>query len=323
MQSSERPRQPGPVEGDVPPRPIVASDGLSSGYPSLFFDAGRRFALGWQDWPDDEGGPGFALVRRTPLGGLKVQERFSFDDEGWAQAWRKLVRVDGDCAERTLVALAERRALRRREERQSEERRLLDSETITRLLQATFLGGYSQGSELAAGDKCSLRFMRDQLAVFSIASQLQLVSMDYRNIEDIEIGGPGVIKKGGGFTGGSISGPTGVLGAVETRAMAAVLNALTTRTKIKTVLRLQAVNAELFFLNTEVEPSDLRIQLSYVLGSIRQIRAAAENRSRDTPAVTESAAQELGKLAALLDSGLLTREEFDALKAQIIARLQG
>ena len=46
----------------------------------------------------------------------------------------------------------------------------------------------------------------------------------------MEIGGSGMVRSGGGFTGGGF----GLGGAVEGMAIAAVLNAMTTRTSIKT-----------------------------------------------------------------------------------------
>ena len=42
----------------------------------------------------------------------------------------------------------------------------------------------------------------------------------------LEIGGPGLVKTGGGFVGGGF----GARGAIEGMAIAAVLNGLTTRT---------------------------------------------------------------------------------------------
>ncbi len=62
------------------------------------------------------------------------------------------------------------------------------------------------------------------------------MQIPYRDVEVVDIGGPGLVKSGGGFTGGG----HGVTGAMDGMAIAAVLNALTTQTKIKTVVRLQA-----------------------------------------------------------------------------------
>jgi hypothetical protein len=103
-------------------------------------------------------------------------------------------------------------------------------------------------------------------------------------------------------------------------AIAGALNALTTRTTTTTVLRVQARAAELFLLNNAVAPDQLRIELSPALVILREARASRPSatpgsQGPDAPSV----ATELVKLASLMESGLLTREEFDVLKARLIA----
>jgi putative oligomerization/nucleic acid binding protein len=118
---------------------------------------------------------------------------------------------------------------------------------------------------------------------------------------------------GGGF---------GAAGAAEGMAIAAMLNSLTTRVKIKTVLRIEAAHAELFFLNTQVEPEALRIRLSPALGAIRQAKSAASEASsgEDRPQ-HKSAAERLAEVTRLHDAGLLTDEEYQAKRAEIISQL--
>ena len=99
-------------------------------------------------------------------------------------------------------------------------------------------------------------------------------------------------------------------------AIAAVLNAMTTRTSVKTVVRIQATGCELFLLHTRLTPEQLRIQMSPPLAAIRSARAAtAQDGAR---AGSPSPVEELGKLAGMLEKGLLTREEFDLMKARIL-----
>jgi hypothetical protein len=136
-----------------------------------------------------------------------------------------------------------------------------------------------------------------------------LTEVAYGEIEDIEIGGPGLVKSGGGFIGGGF----GVVGALEGMALAAVLNALTTKTRIATIIRVQAAACELFLLWTQAPSEQLRIELSQPLGAIRLPRAAAPS-----PASPASVVAELSKAAELLQAGLLTREEFDHLKARLL-----
>jgi hypothetical protein len=98
-------------------------------------------------------------------------------------------------------------------------------------------------------------------------------------------------------------------------AIAAVLNVLTTRTAVTTVIRVQAPAAELFVLYTRQPPDQLRMGLSQPLGAIRAARTIAAR-----PAVPVSPVEELARLAAMLESRLLTREEFDLLKARLLSQ---
>lgn len=132
------------------------------------------------------------------------------------------------------------------------------------------------------------------------------------------MGGPGLTKTGGGFIGGGF----GVVGAAEGMAIAGVLNALTTCVKIKTVLRIEAAQPELYFVNTQVEPEALRIGLSRALGAIRQAKSAATNADggEDRP-YQKSAAERLVEVTRLHDDGLLTDEEYQAKRTEIISQL--
>jgi Short C-terminal domain len=143
-----------------------------------------------------------------------------------------------------------------------------------------------------------------------------LTEVPYRQVEDVEIGGPGLVKTGGGFVGGGF----GVSGAVEGMAIAAVLNTLTTRTSIKTIMRIQGTNCELFLLHTRLTPEQLRIAMSRPLAAIRSARAtqATGRTQHDAPVATPSPVQELTKLADMLEKGLLTREEFNLMKAKLL-----
>ncbi len=72
-------------------------------------------------------------------------------------------------------------------------------------------------------------------------------------------------------------------------------------------------------LHSVIEPEALRIELSRGLGAIREARASQTRNNAQDARGLRSLADELGKLASMLDSGLLTRDEFDHLKATIIA----
>jgi hypothetical protein len=176
------------------------------------------------------------------------------------------------------------------------------------------LGGYVTKADLLAGERYDVRFMEDRLVVCRCRLAEVLAEVAFTDVDDVEIGGPGLVKSGGGFIGGGF----GVTGAVEGMAVAAVLNALTTRTSIKTVVRVQAADCELFFLHTQATPEQTRIDLSLPLGAIRSAQASARAHKHRESLRPASPVEDLARLASMLESGLLTRDEFDHLKARLL-----
>ena len=85
-------------------------------------------------------------------------------------------------------------------------------------------------SAITPGERYDVRFLEDRLVVFACRRADVLAEVPYGQVEHVEIGGPGLVRRGGGFVGGGF----GARGAIEGMAIAAVLNALTTRTSIKT-----------------------------------------------------------------------------------------
>jgi hypothetical protein len=253
------------------------------------------------------------IVRRTAfLDSLKVVETFPLTEDGWARAWQSLARQNPDAIPRILAKLEAREAAGARSQAASE----LAARTFITLHEVAYLGGYIPEPVITAGERYDVRFLENQLAVFACRRADALAEVPYGQVEHVEIGGPGLVKSGGGFVGGGF----GTTGAIEGMAIAAVLNALTTRTSIKTVVRIQGTDCELFFLHTRVTPEQLRIEMSRPLGAIRSARAAAGETRQEARAVSPSPAEELSKLAELLEKGLLTREEFDLMKAKLLGR---
>ena len=90
-------------------------------------------------------------------------------------------------------------------------------------------------------------------------------------------------------------------------------------TKIQTIVRIQAACSELHFLCTTITPDLLRIQLSRPLGAVRDAQASKPPIDAGQAGQVGAVTGELSRLASLLEAGLLTREEFDRLKAQLMA----
>ena|ERR1022692_296256 len=292
----------------APAMPAITPGTMYRGAPYLLVRSGQRYSIGWHD--ARKAGPCFVLARIGVMDGVKVLDRFPLTEDGWARAWAGLVKLDVGAAK----ALQEMFTATAADERARAGLPQLEAATVSYLPQLTFLGGYARDGDLDPGKPYDLRFLDNRLAVFRFRQVDVLAETPYSDVETVEVGGPGLVKSGGGFMGGGL----GMTGAAEGMAAAAVLNAITTRTSIKTIVRIQAANCELFFLHTKLAPEQLRIALSCPLGAIRSAQAATK------PAIQESHShiypiEELSKLASMLDNGLLTRDEFDRLKAKILA----
>jgi hypothetical protein len=138
------------------------------------------------------------------------------------------------------------------------------------------------------------------------------VQVPYVDVEAIEIGGPGATKTGGGFLGGGF----GIDGAAEGMLIASALNMLTTRAKVDTVICLRTSSAELFVHHGTETPDALRMRLSQVFNILRA-RAAPLPKSQGPD--QDHVVERLAKLADLLDRGVLTQDEFAALKSKLLS----
>jgi hypothetical protein len=180
-------------------------------------------------------------------------------------------------------------------------------ETHAVLEGCTLLGGYGYGSSLQPGAEYCLCFTQEGVRVNTSSGLGALFRRTYSETVAVEFSGPGKVRTGGGFFGGGF----GLQGAAEGMIVASVLNALTTRTKIHTVIRYTAVDAEAFFFYSKATPGDLRIKLSEVLSKIR--RPVQQEQGTGTSTVSE-----LERLVTLHREGALTDEEFGALKKKLI-----
>jgi hypothetical protein len=194
--------------------------------------------------------------------------------------------------------------------------RELDAETLAAVREAVFLGGYCPDAGLTARSSYDVRFLRDRIVVLSAERLAQQMALAYADVTSIEIGGPGLVTSGGGFIGGGL----GPAGAAEGIAIAAVLNALTRRTRITNIIQIQAADTELFFLETKTPPQDLRIRLSPGLVALGKAHAAAQPPAPDDGArTTRTIIDELERLSRLHEKGLLTAEEFAQMKTRLIS----
>ena len=298
--------EPGPpAQHGVPPAPLVSPDELWEGTPYVLYDGGR-YTIGWQRRPEKKGGPGFVTVRRTALDGRKVVECYPMTDKGWSLAWRDLVRLDPSAAEPVLAVLARRIE----QQRVLAARRELDARSLASVSKAIFIGGYLAGADFTAGQPYELRFLEESLSVFAEGGVEALADFGYAAVEAVEVVGPGRVDRWSIGQQALITGAFGLAGALAAYAGA----------RIKTFVRVQTADGELFFLHTTLPPDELRVLLSRGISAVREARAsiAGAGDTARQPAA-RSLVDELSRLADLLDRELLTREEFDQLKDRLIA----
>lgn len=227
-------------------------------------------------------------------GGLweKTLLKFPMTAEGWATAWQTLLTEYPGLAAEVSVEYGKQYG------------KQYGSYVV--LKDCTLLGGYGWDDGFAPGAECRLSFTAEGLWVHAISSGrfAFVFHSPYEDALALEFSGPGHVTTGGRFFGGGF----GVAGAAEGMIVASILNTLTSRTDIKTVIRYQAADLEAFFFYSGATPEDLRVQMSKVLGLIKP--------PNTRPAT--SVVSELEKLVELHNSGALSDDEFAALKKKIV-----
>lgn len=303
---------------DMPPMPAVKRP-LVTYLDPVAHDEKSHSGIGYRCWPAKKGGPAFAVYRRSSWDNYKIVSKlYPPTEEGWAEAWREYAAINPEGAERVRRVLAPRRK---------------SVNILAFLGSVTFLGGYTPKADLVEHSSYDLKFMNNRLAILFPGRANPEGELDYGDFIDMQVTGPGLIKsvnslvgpieKMANFAVGAMQpGVNANLLAAENGAISAALNTVTARTKIKTVLFMQTADSELFFLCTRIEPDGLRIHLSPAFGRIREVLCTAAIPGQDdVDPKNQSVISELDKAAALLDRGLITREEFDQLKARLITGL--
>ena len=305
-----------PQGAEAPAMPYIETGGPIRLVPHPLVE-GLNPNIGWLVWPRAKGGPSFVIIRRTAFRTLKVVQSFPLTENGWVRAWQSFSAQNPAGIPPALAALKARETyMAKLSPPASGEMRQSYGRPLVTLQNVAFLGGYLPGAAIVAGGRYDVPFLEDRLLVAPWRQYDVLAEVPYSEVEDVEIGGPGIVRTGGGFVGGGF----GATGAAEGMAIAAVLNGLTTRTSIRTVVRIQAKRCELFLLDTNVTPERLRIGLSYPLGAIRAAHASEATGGLQQPASAGaiSPVDELSKLADMLEKGLLTREEFNLMRAKLM-----
>jgi hypothetical protein len=274
----------------------------------------------------EEGGASF-FVYREGWGGSRKSEFYPATKEGWASAWSKFSSLyPGAAAEYVKKIASAEKAY------QDDKIRIkLQQETVVCIERAVFLGGYSSFDGLKREYSYDLRFLGDRLGVVISGGVEPLGELPYSGFAAFDIGGPGLVASVSGVVapvqsilnaaiGIAQPGVNSSIKNVETAAINAVVKRVGTRTKIKTVLYMQTRDSELFFLSTEVEPDQLRIDLSPALGRLREALKSADSLEQNGSSVeVPSVITQLKDAADLVDRGFMTREEFNQLKSRLLS----
>lgn len=197
---------------------------------------------------------------------------------------------------------------------QSRALRLLPDERL--VPRCLFLGGANVG--VAAKTEVDLIFGPADISLHRSPAQQggqPLARLPFAPQFSVELSGPGRFTTGGGFAGGGF----GLVGAAEGMAIAGLLNALTTRTKVITVIAVLGAEYEGFFLCQEHAPDELRRYLAPVFLRARQLgqsQPATETGAPSTAAPDLVATLE--RLTRLHRDGALNDTEFQRAKAQAL-----
>jgi hypothetical protein len=319
----EAPRAGAGQLASVPSVPSVPSHQLHRGTPFLLLD-GPRHSIGWTDLRKT--GPGFVVTARRPVGTIKVVQRFPLSEQGWADAWQLLSRLDASAAVAVEARLAELEARRRTAEALA----ALTARSLCYMRSVTFDGGSDSGP-LVKGHHYDLRFQDDRILVCTPNSAHALVELPYADVEDLEvsraasqtasvmlawISGLGLLGALLGFL--VLRLPGLLIGAVVLGLVGGLIAAATS--KNETIVRVRGRAAEFQFLDQFKGADEVRRALSEPLMAIRKTNVAPTERPNEPGGPTpDSVADQLSKLSSLLHQGLITRDEFEHLKAKVIA----
>ncbi|MGK3203062.1 SHOCT domain-containing protein [Amycolatopsis sp. MEPSY49] len=320
-----------PTDVRVPPYPAVALSELA--HFLSYRDPGGKYFVFFRDRPPRKGGPALVVARRSATGFDKVvSDFFPPTAQGWADVWKTLADLDPGEFERCRKAVGRNEVGYRNRTDDHELRRELERETRLLLTPTVFLGGdYAKCGNLRAKSSYDVRFTDDSLKVLGVGSRQVAGILPYEDFTNIQISGPGETQSTNPFvdSAGKIIGSAlkatqagisdNFSGAVD-GLVSAVLKAAGTRTTIKTILAVRTTESELFFLYTVTEPGQLRIELSPVLGRIREVLASAAGTGEVKPRPdAASIIEQLDKASNLLDRGLIDRADFDRLKARLFS----
>ncbi len=238
---------------------------------------GRSFGLWWC-----YGAIGFLVA---------LPHSISLDTNAIAISKRK---ENSENAEQRRKQEAERVELRRKLQQD------ITAKTGGKCLPVIAIGG--NGWEFLTNKKLSAGLNAEGLYLWDMEA-LKSYTVPSKTITEIDVGGPGTVRSGGGAMGGGF----GLDGFLVGAAAATVLNILTSHKTTKTLVHVKSEKSEIFLLISTMEPDETRIYLSPLFVSLKP-----KSKSGAT-----GIAEEIEKLAKLLADGHITNEEYSNLKSRL------
>jgi hypothetical protein len=276
------------TDPSVPEAPDPVLGEIWSGAPHVVLD-GERYAIGWQRFPAEKGGPAYVTVRRGVLGGRRVLGRYPLTGDGWARAWAAFARLDPVSAEKTRAALGRFYAAR-------------PPGGLLALVPGLVLGAIDPLADgFVVGQVYDLRFGEDSLQIARSGSPEATAEYRYADVAAVQVTGFErvlAISKIGYSFGGHLTWNSDDSWGCRTH------------------LRVQTFDRTLDFWHAAQFPENFGRWLKPVNRAIRQawLTAAADKAERQTDWLVS----ELSRLAERLEHDTLTRSDFDLLKARII-----
>jgi len=163
--------------------------------------------------------------------------------------------------------------------------------------------------------QCSVVFLFDRIEFVSILGGETIGSISYQQVRLLEFGGPGLQVSGGGFAGGGF----GLAGFAIGVATAGVLNQVTKKTSIQTVVKIGFSAgdgvAELMFVTSVDTPQGLDKTLKPITLQLAENTRAAG--ATPAPSQTDKVTR-LKELSELKELGVIDEDEFARLKSEIL-----
>lgn len=270
-----------PIDLSTPEAPEPIPEEMWSGTPNVVLD-GDRYAIGWQRFPDDAGGPAYVTARRGMFGGRRVLERYPLTGDGWARAWAAFATLAPATAEKTRRALGSFYAARP------------PAGMLAFVPGLTLRATDSSADGFTPGQVYDLQFGKDGLLIARSGSPDGVAEYGYADVALVQV--------------------TGFEQVVTASRMEFLFSPTWTRLDLyenRIQLRIQAGDRTLDFWHAVVPPKDYH-WVETVNRAIREaLLSAAAARH------TEWLVSELSGLAERLERGTLTRSDFDLLKARI------